>query len=176
MGNQGVPSVQDFVVTLCEEKEIAEDDRALLGQITTAYSGLPRDEAVDAILNELDLLSTGDVYDPRAHAITLMTMHAAKGLEFKVVFIAGVEDGLIPLRMGPEGETEVEEERRLFYVAMTRAKDELILTHSRSRSLYGRHDAARPSPFLLEIPQEFIKQRVVESKPASRKQRQMKLF
>ena len=150
-----------------------------LGRLAGHIAEIPSWVSATIDLDELDFSKMD--YKPFVGASTeelvkKLDENAAKGLEFKVVFIAGVEDGLIPLRMRPEGESEVEEERRLFYVAMTRAKDELILTHSRSRCLYGRHAAARPSPFLLEIPQEFIKQRMVENKPASRKQRQMKLF
>ena len=174
-GNGCLPSVYDLVATLCEEKGIDENDRALLLQIASAYSNLPACEALVAVLDELDILSTGDGYDSRAHAITLMTMHTAKGLEFNVVFITGMEEGLVPFVKEPGG-TDGEEERRLFYVGMTRAKDELILTHARSRSLYGRRQATRPSSFLLEIPQEFIKRKVVEDRPANRKQKQMKLF
>ncbi|MDR2017417.1 MAG: UvrD-helicase domain-containing protein [Syntrophobacterales bacterium] len=170
-----VLDIHDFVIALCEEKDVTEDDLAFLCQITYAYGSLPASEAIDAVLNELVLLSTGDGYDSRAQAITLMTMHAAKGLEFKVVFIAGVEDGLIPFGIVAE-KTEIEEERRLFYVGMTRAKDELLLTRARSRFLRGRRNVSRPSPFLLEIPKEFIKERVVEDKRLAQKQRQMKLF
>jgi DNA helicase II / ATP-dependent DNA helicase PcrA len=174
-GNECMPGVHDLVAVLCEEKGVEENDRALLLQIASAYSNLSAHEALVAVSDELDILSTGDGYDSRSHAITLMTMHTAKGLEFKVVFIAGVEEGLVPLIKEPGG-TDAEEERRLFYVGMTRAKDELILTHARSRSLYGSRQTTRPSSFLLEIPREFTKQRVVEDRPANRKQKQMKLF
>jgi len=169
----------ELVSALCEEKGVAENDRALLRQITAAYGGLPVREAMAGISDELVLLSTGDSYDPRAHAVTLMTMHMAKGLEFRVVFIAGVEEGLAPLLKGQSGAEDrdaAEEERRLFYVGMTRAKEELILTHARSRSVYGRRRAALPSSFLREIPERLIKRRVAEDKPLSRRQKQMKLF
>ena len=174
-GEECAGGPDDPVSTLCEEEGVTENERALLKQIAAAYGDRPVREVLARISDELALLSTGDRYDPRAQAVTLMTMHMAKGLEFRVVFIAGVEDGLVPL--GKErADADVEEERRLFYVGMTRAKDELILTHARSRSLYGGRRTALPSPFLLEIPEGLIQRRVVEDRPPGRKQKQMKLF
>ncbi|WP_231115237.1 3'-5' exonuclease [Neomoorella thermoacetica] len=91
--------------------------------------------------------------------VTLMTLHAAKGLEFPAVFIAGVEDGLLPLKEGP-GVTlspeEMAEERRLFYVGMTRARELLVLVSSRRRELRGTVVPAEPSPFLGEIPADCL--------------------
>jgi len=176
-GNEECAADPDGLVSvLCEERGIGENDRALLRQITAAYGGLSAREVLTAVSDELALLSTGDSYDPRAHAVTLMTMHAAKGLEFRVVFIAGVEDGLVPLLIARGEADDAEEERRLFYVGMTRAKEELILTHARSRSLYGRRRAAQPSSFLREIPEGLMRRKAVEDKPLSPKQKQMKLF
>jgi len=128
------------------------------------------------VINELSLLTGADAFDPRADAVALMTMHMAKGLEFKVVFVAGVEEGLIPFRPDEE-DTDIEEERRLFYVAMTRAKDELFLLHARSRFLYGRRLTGNPSPFLSEIPAEFVHCETVRDKPSKPKRgTQMDLF
>jgi DNA helicase-2/ATP-dependent DNA helicase PcrA len=104
---------------------------------------------------EAKLLTDADLFDPRAEAVTLMTLHMAKGLEFPVVFITGCEDGLLPCTIMKEA-VDIEEERRLFYVGMTRAMDELHLLHVRNRFLYGRKLTLSPSPFLREIPQEFI--------------------
>ena len=83
-----------------------------------------------------------------------MTMHAAKGLEFPFVCVVGMEDGLFPGNRAIGDEEEMEEERRLCYVAMTRAKEKLILTNARQRMLYGRTTPCRPSRFLEEIPEE----------------------
>ncbi|RJX28302.1 MAG: DNA helicase II [Desulfurivibrio sp.] len=109
--------------------------------------------------------SRATIYDERAEAVSLMTLHGAKGLEFAVVFITGVEEGLLPCRsMG----CDIEEERRLFYVGMTRAKTKLILSY------VGSH---RPSPFLAEIPPQLVQTMAEERK--KRKQpaaRQLKLF
>lgn len=128
------------------------------------------------IVDELNLLAPADDFDPQADAVTLMTLHMAKGLEFRVVFISGVEDGLIPYR-GGRGPEDFEEERRLLYVGMTRARDELFLLHKRIRFLYGKRSTCSPSPFLSEIPEVYI-QRVTlpdKAKKANSK-KQMKLF
>ena len=91
-----------------------------------------------------------DEYDPRADRVTLMTLHASKGLEFPVVFITSCEENLIPCKM--ENKTfDPEEERRLFYVGMTRAKEKLILTHSKSRFLFGKKTENKPSRFINDI-------------------------
>ncbi len=117
---------------------------------------------------EAKLLSPADIFDPRANAVALMTLHMAKGLEFKTVFIAGVEDGLIPFTIHKEN-ADIEEERRLFYVGMTRAKDELFLLHARKRFLYGRRLTPVPSPFLMEIPEKFVLNKVTPDKVKKQK-------
>jgi superfamily I DNA/RNA helicase len=101
------------------------------------------------------LLNAADFFDPSADAVTLMTRHMAKGLEFRVVFITGAEEGLIPYTLREDG-IDTEEERRLFYVGMTRAQDELFIINGRNRFLYGNKLAPLPSPFISEIPEEFI--------------------
>lgn len=129
------------------------------------------------IIDELNLLSPADDFDPRADAVTLMTLHMAKGLEFRVVFISGVEDGFIPYGAVKSHEEGVEEERRLFYVGMTRAVDELFLIHGRSRLLYGRREPRSPSPFLSEIPEEYIQKKTLPERTKKTSQKkQMKLF
>ncbi|MDZ7398752.1 MAG: UvrD-helicase domain-containing protein [candidate division KSB1 bacterium] len=92
-----------------------------------------------------------DIYVPNAEKVTLMTLHAAKGLEFPVVFIAGCEEGLLPYHRAGSSIENIEEERRLFYVGMTRAKKRLILLHAKSRFLFGERTTHRPSRFLNEI-------------------------
>jgi superfamily I DNA/RNA helicase len=127
--------------------------------------------------NEAKLLSAADFFDPRADAVALMTLHRAKGLEFPIVFIAGCEDGLIPCTIMKDG-LDIEEERRLFYVGMTRARDELFLLHARDRSLYGRRLAPSPSPFVKEISEEYNESRVIAGKIKKLKpeEKQMGLF
>lgn len=105
---------------------------------------------LQAFLEAMALYTEADAYDPRADRVTLMTLHAAKGLEFPVVFIVGCEEGLLPyLREGKM--TDVAEERRLFYVGMTRARRRLILTYARSRFLFGQQLRPQPSRFLDDI-------------------------
>lgn len=89
-------------------------------------------------------------------SVKVMTIHSAKGLEFPVVFIIGVEDGYFPHEFSKMKEEEIEEERRLLYVGMTRAMDKLFLTNSRTRYIYGNVVERDPSPFLAEIPQKYI--------------------
>ncbi|HET7319730.1 MAG TPA: 3'-5' exonuclease, partial [Nitrospirota bacterium] len=139
---------------------------------------LPDDAASGPVVgNEAKLLAPADYFDPRANAVTLTTMHTSKGLEFRVVFIAGCEDGLIPCTIMKDA-IDIEEERRLFYVGMTRAKDELFLLHARSRFLYGQRLAPPPSPFLEEIPGELTRRTVVPEKVKKQREsdRQMGLF
>jgi DNA helicase-2/ATP-dependent DNA helicase PcrA len=126
---------------------------------------------------EAKLISEADFFDPRADAVALLSMHMAKGLEFRVVFIAGCEEGLIPYTIMKDN-TDVEEERRLFYVGMTRAKDELYLLCARKRSLYGRTFSPSPSPFLDEIPRELLQTLTVSDRMKKEKpqERQMGLF
>ena len=103
----------------------------------------------------------GKTHAPKGEAVSLMTLHAAKGSEFPVVFIAGSEDGLIPYR---EKESDLSEERRLFYVGMTRARDELVLLAARSRMRYGVRVQHPVSPFVLDIPGDLIREEQTEGK------------
>src|SRR5690625_1364620 len=88
--------------------------------------------------------------------ITLMTLHSAKGLEFPIVFLIGMEENIFPHSRSLNDETEMEEERRLAYVGITRAEDQLFLTHATMRTLYGRTNYNEMSRFILEIPEELI--------------------
>jgi DNA helicase II / ATP-dependent DNA helicase PcrA len=107
---------------------------------------------LDRFLAELALGDEVDTWDPRADRVSLLTLHAAKGLEFPVVFLVGCEDGLLPLRFGPQPSTaELAEERRLFFVGMTRARSHLFLSHARRRSWRGSVREAEPSPFLADL-------------------------
>ncbi|MEK7410598.1 MAG: UvrD-helicase domain-containing protein, partial [Actinomycetota bacterium] len=110
---------------------------------------------VDEFLERVALISDTDQLDSDNH-VTLMTMHAAKGLEFPVVFIVGMEEGIFPHSRSLNDMTELEEERRLAYVGITRAQEQLIVTHAWSRNLYGSTQYNPPSRFLDEIPEELI--------------------
>ena len=101
---------------------------------------------------------------PNDDVVTLMTMHAAKGLEFDLVFVTGLEEGLFPHSMGLESKEELEEERRLFYVAITRAKKLLYLTNARSRLLFGQIRSNIESRFIKEINEEDVDRLFEETK------------
>jgi DNA helicase-2/ATP-dependent DNA helicase PcrA len=116
---------------------------------------------VREFLEQVALVSDADELVDESGAVTLMTLHIAKGLEFPVVFIVGLEDGVFPHMRSMTDPAELEEERRLAYVGITRAKERLYLTHAWSRSLYGGSNYNPPSRFLHEIPEELV--RLVES-------------
>ncbi len=108
-------------------------------------------------LEEVFLISDVDKYDDDADAVVLMTIHAAKGLEFPVVFLAGMEDGIFPSEQNRGDEAEMSEERRLCYVAITRAKERLVITYAKERMMYGRTVYGRLSCFIRnEVPRELI--------------------
>lgn len=166
--------VAEFLRGIWQETGAHGDGQSLIETLAAAYGHLPPREAITEIINELSLLTAVDAYDPRADAVTLLTMHAAKGLEFSVVFITGVEEGLIPYTLA-KNDADIEEERRLFYVGMTRAKDELFLLHARNRFIYGQRRVASPSSFLAAIPRSFLREQMVPDK-AKRKAKQEGLF
>lgn len=106
-----------------------------------------------SLMSEQDGLANNESHD----AVRLMTVHASKGLEFGVVCIAGLEHGLFPSDMGSGADRDREEERRLMYVAVTRAKEQLYLTHARMRTIFGQQNFQTPSEFLSDIPEELVK-------------------
>lgn len=111
---------------------------------------------LSGFLEENALMTDIDNYDTAADAVVLMTMHAAKGLEFPAVFLPGFEDGIFPGMQTMFRPEELEEDRRLCYVAITRAKEELYITNAQSRILYGSTTRNAPSRFLADIPQELL--------------------
>ncbi len=115
------------------------------------------DELEDGLKYMIDRITIATSVDSyrEGDSVTLMTLHSAKGLEFPVVFITGVEEGLIPHSLS-EGSFEIEEERRLFYVGITRAKDDLFITYCKRRSFYGKLKESKPSRFLSDIPPELL--------------------
>lgn len=108
-------------------------------------------------LSEVSLATDQDEEENDEPKVTLMTVHASKGLEFKNVFIVGVEDDLFPSLMSKENEAEIEEERRLLYVAITRAKENCVMTYAGSRFRNGQTIASRPSPFIADISPQFVR-------------------
>jgi superfamily I DNA/RNA helicase len=127
---------------------------------------------------EIGLGAEVDALDPRADAITLLTLHAAKGLEFDVVFLAGCERGLLPLRLpgsGPVTPEQTAEERRLFFVGMTRARAKLLLTCAARRTRHGTEEPAGRSPFLAAIDPALLGA-ATPPRPRKRADRQLRLL
>ncbi|MFW6137972.1 MAG: UvrD-helicase domain-containing protein [Spirochaetota bacterium] len=119
----------------------------------------------------------GDTYLPDVENVALMTLHAAKGLEFRCVFVIGCEDGLIPCSLFTQSSCNMEEERRLLYVGMTRSSGFLVLTHAGKRFLFGREYRLKTSPFLDAIHQELLEHSCVDVKTTRRKDdSQLNLF
>jgi uncharacterized protein (TIGR00375 family) len=122
------------------------------------------------------LAGESDFFDPRADRVSLLTIHAAKGLEFEVVFVVGLEEGLMPLAFGPAGPAAEAEERRLLYVAMTRAKDRLFLTRAAERLWRGRLRRPDPSRFLSTIEAELVRYQQAALPRRKPQGRQLELF
>ncbi|MBK1644970.1 DNA helicase II [Thiocapsa imhoffii] len=140
-GQDRIENLEQFVDTAARFDEDHHPDE---GDVLTAF-------LAHAALESGDTRDDTDV-----EGVQLMTLHSAKGLEFPIVFLVGVEEGLFPHSLSAEDPARLEEERRLCYVGMTRAMQQLYLTHAESRRLYGREDRAMPSRFLREIPKELI--------------------
>ncbi len=149
------------------------DRRANVDELVNAAYEFGRrnpEGGIDGFLQENALVSDQDTYDERADAVALMTVHSAKGLEFPCVAVTGLEEGLFPHAFSLGDDDEIEEERRLFYVAVTRAEEHLALLHARSRMRQGASQRNLPSRFLDEIPDELldVEERGWEPRPAAR--------
>ena len=138
-----------------ENKTRLENIRELKSSIQ-AYVQNAEIPTLAGFLEEIALYTDLEQYNESDDAVVMMTMHSAKGLEFPHVFLVGFEDGLFPGIRAIGDSEEMEEERRLCYVAITRAKQTLTITHAKQRMLYGRTSAALPSRFLREIPEECM--------------------
>ena len=142
--------------------ENLEEFLSVTMEFDKTYEAQPEEEQeapedkLTIFLNDLALLSDVDSYEEEASEVTLMTLHAAKGLEFPVVFLVGMEEGVFPLSRAMMEEAELEEERRLAYVGITRAEEALYLTNALSRTLYGKTQYNRPSRFVSEIESELL--------------------
>ncbi len=137
-----------------ESRERIENLQELVNAVAEADD---RGVTLAEFLDHAALVSDQDDYDERA-PVTLMTVHSAKGLEFSTVFLVGLEEGLLPHKLSLEDEATIEEERRLCYVGMTRAKDRLVLTWAGGRRRFGleAREGTQPSRFLGEIPEELL--------------------
>ena len=156
------------IVAALELEEDGADRIANVTELLAAASSFDRTDVEDATAEATDLelyLQSAalhadiDDYDDREPGVTLMTLHNAKGLEFPVVYLVGVEEGLFPLARAMESREELEEERRLFYVGVTRAEDRLFVTHANRRWRYGSEVRAEPSSFLAEMPEGPVEHR-----------------
>jgi DNA helicase II / ATP-dependent DNA helicase PcrA len=136
--DEGDPELT-FEMELAGEADAAEQPRPL-----------------DVFLAHVALVADVDQHDPLAEAVSLMTLHNAKGLEFPYVFITGLEDGLFPMMRAYDEPADLEEERRLFYVGVTRAERKLYLAHARRRRRAGQYMDSTPSPFLESVPSELL--------------------
>lgn len=164
-----IPELYEYVLLrtgyrrmLAESRDIQDESRLqnideLLNSAREFTEGNPSATLAD-YLDSLTLMSDLDRYESQK-GVTLMTLHSAKGLEFKVVFLAGMEEGILPHSQSLEKNDELEEERRLCYVGMTRAREQLYCLHSLERRMHGRFREQSPSPFLNEIP-EAVKEEV----------------
>jgi len=140
-----------------ESRGRLENVQELKSNILSFLERQPEDATLSGFLNEIALYTDLDSLESGDDCVTLMTIHAAKGLEFPMVYVVGLEEGVFPGNSAQFEEEEVEEERRLCYVAMTRAKRRLTLTCARQRMLYGRTASNRRSRFLEELPAEKVK-------------------
>jgi ATP-dependent DNA helicase UvrD/PcrA len=134
---------------------------------------------LERFLTEISLGAETDALDPRADAVTLLTMHAAKGLEFEVVFLAGCEKGLLPLWLpgrGPVTDADLAEERRLLFVGITRARARLFLTCASRRTRHGRTRETGPSPFLAAIDATMLNRSAGTARPGRPADRQLRLL
>ncbi len=177
-GERGAGEVAEAVVTELDLRELLRgegpdgEDRAanVTELIAAAYRFDPSEHDLededrlvasdlDLFLQHTALVTSVDAHDGGADAVTLMTLHGAKGLEFPCVFLAGMEEGLFPLSRALESPEELEEERRLFYVGITRAEEKLYLSHAARRWRAGEGVTSRPSSFLGTIPDRLVEHR-----------------
>lgn len=141
-----------------------ENIQELLSAITE-FSAERNGGGLEEFLQEVSLVADLDSWDDKQHAVTLMTLHSSKGLEFPVVLITGLEEGLFPYYHSFVDQVELEEERRLFYVGMTRAKQKLYLSYARERFKFGGLEHTTPSRFLQEFDQSLIERQEPHSAP-----------
>lgn len=147
-----------YMAYLDTDKETAEERKANVMEILAnllRYMEENEDGTLTGFLEEVALMTDIDNYNSDNDSTVMMTLHSAKGLEFPVVFIVGMEEGLFPGNQVMYDPSEIEEERRLCYVGITRAREKLYITNARSRMIYGNTSFTRPSRFLAEIPAEL---------------------
>ena len=152
--------VQKLIEANPRTQELMADVICLAGEYAHDVAGF---------ISAAALQTDTDIYKARAEKVTLMTMHAAKGLEFAVVFISGCEDGYIPFQKISVTASDINEERRLFYVAMTRAKAHLLLSYAVKRTIYGKQKTRTLAPFVADIEKRLIKYEKVGKQQRNKK-------
>lgn len=151
-----------YLDSLALDRETYQDRLENIQELSSnllRYSEDNEEGDLNGFLEEVALMTDIDNYNEEADTVVLMTLHSAKGLEFPVVFIPGMERGIFPGIQSLYSASEMEEERRLAYVGITRAKERLYLTHARTRMLYGSTSHNAPSPFLEEIPEGLVEEK-----------------
>ncbi len=147
---------KDYILSLDENGESRWENAQELMGVAAKFDALTPPEGINLFLEEVALTASADDVSDERGQVNLMTLHSAKGLEFSVVFIAGAEEGLLPHQRSIFDPQQMEEERRLCYVGITRAKNKAYLIFTRRRSLYGKTQANLPSRFLNDIPENLI--------------------
>jgi DNA helicase-2/ATP-dependent DNA helicase PcrA len=151
--------LQDLREDRSEDSEGRIENLAELVSAAREYESREPEPSLNGFVDRLSLLSDADEEEGARDArIWLMTLHSAKGLEFPMVILAGLEEGLFPHSRSSEEEEELEEERRLCYVGMTRARQRLILTGAARRRVFGEYQSSQPSRFIDEVPQQLVEQ------------------
>ncbi len=157
---QGIITESGYAAELqAQGTDEASDRLSNLQELVNAaiqYAEENEDSSLDAFLANAALASSLDDSTEDSQRVTLMTLHSAKGLEFPVVFLVGLEQGLFPGFRSLADPMQLEEERRLLYVGITRAQEKLFITHAQERRLYGNREPASPSQFLAELPKELL--------------------
>jgi DNA helicase-2/ATP-dependent DNA helicase PcrA len=160
-GEDRIRNVEELIAGTADlEAGLHDRDPELLEEMEAAGETGPR--TIDQFLAHVALVADIDQHDPKADAVSLMTLHNAKGLEFPVVFITGLEDGLFPLMRTMDEPKQLEEERRLFYVGITRAERKLYLAYALRRRRGAEWMDTIPSQFLVSVPRELVETRQSE--------------
>jgi DNA helicase-2/ATP-dependent DNA helicase PcrA len=139
-----------------EEGEIRHENIKELLSVSRKYDEYDKEEGLSLFLEEVALVADTDNIDQATEVVHLMTMHSAKGLEFRYVFIIGLEEGIIPHSRSMLSPNEMEEERRLMYVGITRAREKVYLLFTEERTIFGSTQVNPPSRFLDDIPEELV--------------------
>lgn len=170
--DQGIPgAIKAILAQYIADKELDATQRLQQATLLTLAQETPTDVA--AFLYKMTLTPYTDIGRIKSEGVHLLTFHAAKGLEFPVVFVVGAEEGITPMQ---RPDSNLEEERRLFYVALTRASQELHITYAQRRAQYGQARTQQPSPFIHELPQDLLQHSRPQRNVRQQQKQQLRLF